>query len=353
MRPEGMFRDETVLLVQGGRGGDGCCSFHREKYRPRGGPDGGDGGDGGSVLLVASPHERSLFALARRREVRAGHGAPGEGNNRHGRKGRDVILQVPVGTVVRDLERGNLLADLDRPGARLVLARGGRGGRGNARFATATDQAPRHRELGQPGEERRVLLELKLVADAGLVGLPNAGKSTLLRRLTAARPRVAAYPFTTLDPGLGIWRTGAEPAELVLADIPGLIAGAAQGRGLGHRFLRHVERTRVLLHLVDCSAGAEDPGAARAAVLQELAGYSPALAARPRVLVATKVEDAAAEEQARRLLAAAPEPGVAISALTGRGLEELRRVLLEVLQTASRPPGPEDGEEPAGGERPN
>ena len=330
MRPEGMFRDEAVLHARAGRGGDGLCSFSREKYKPFGGPDGGDGGRGGSVILVASVHEGSLFQMSRQRQVRAENGRPGGSNNKSGRYGEDVELAVPVGTEVRDFERGNLLADLDADGKRVVIAEGGKGGRGNARFASATNQAPRHFEKGLPGEERQVKLELKLVADVGFIGLPNAGKSTLLSRLTAARPRVADYPFTTLDPSLGILETQSDPPTLVLADIPGLIEGASQGKGLGHQFLRHVERTNGLLHLVDCSATAADPVQSARSVRDELAAYSAALSRRPVRLVATKVEDEESEARAAALFEGMGERGLCISSVTGRGLEELRGILLEL-----------------------
>lgn len=334
-----MFRDEALLRVRAGRGGDGCVSFHREKYVTQGGPDGGDGGRGGSVVLEATTHENSLFRIARQRQLAADNGAPGGPNNRTGASADDVVVAVPVGTEVRDAERGNLLADLSEAGARVVIAQGGAGGRGNARFASPTDQAPRRFDRGGDGEERDLRLELKLVADVGLVGLPNAGKSTLISRLTAARPRVASYPFTTLEPSLGVMETGGEPPSLVLADIPGLIEGAADGKGLGHQFLRHVERTRVLLHLVDCSAAAEDPVAAWRTVEHELDAYPAGLEERPRLLVATKVEDDQAEQQATRLFEAAGVPGLSISSATGRGLDSLRRALLQTIDSAGETPG--------------
>ncbi|KAA3608349.1 MAG: GTPase ObgE [Planctomycetota bacterium] len=324
-----MFRDEAVLQALAGRGGDGCSSMRREKYVAFGGPDGGDGGDGGDVYLQAAVNQSSLFAISRQRVARAGNGRPGEGNHRSGRRGENVEVPVPVGTQVLDFEHGNLLADLDREGARLLLARGGKGGRGNARFASATNQAPRHFEKGKDGEQRKVRLVLKLVADLGLVGLPNAGKSTLLRRLTAAQPKVADYPFTTLDPNLGIWELGAPLESLVLADIPGLIEGASEGKGLGHQFLRHVERTRMLLHLVDCSAEAEDPIADWQVIRGELEAYSPVLAQRPWLLLATKVEDQAGHDRALALQEAAGVPVLAISSVVGTGLEGLK---LKVLQ---------------------
>lgn len=333
MREDSLFRDESELRACGGKGGAGCCSFLREKYQPWGGPDGGDGGDGGDVILKAAEHEGSLYSVARRRTVQAEDGEPGGTRNRHGRSGADAIVLVPPGTVVRDRRRGNVLADLDAPGKSVVVARGGRGGRGNARFATATNQSPRTAEPGEPGEERELQLELKLVADVGLVGLPNSGKSTLLRALTAARPRVAGYPFTTLHPCLGILETGDPPAELVLADIPGLVAGAHAGRGLGLQFLRHVERTRLLLHLVDCSALAPGPCEALRTVQTELATYSAALAERPRVVLATKVEDPDSERRAAGMEEALGAPLLRISAHTGRGLDLLRQTLVQRIRS--------------------
>jgi GTPase len=331
MRQEGMFRDEALLRVQAGKGGDGCSSFHREKYVIQGGPDGGDGGRGGDVILEATTHENSLFRLARQRQVSAENGMQGGPNNRSGKGGVDSVMLVPVGTQVRDAKRGNLLADLDVKGSRVVVAEGGKGGKGNARFATPTHQTPRRTTEGAEGEMRELLLELKLVADIGLLGLPNAGKSTLIARLTAARPRVAAYPFTTLDPCLGIMETGGDPATLVLADIPGLIEGAAEGKGLGHQFLRHVERTRVLLHLVDCSATAEAPLQAYRAIEGELAEYKHELPERPRLILATKVEDPESELRAEELFGQVDRPGLMISSATGRGLKELRQQLLKTF----------------------
>ncbi len=331
MRREGMFRDEALLKVQAGRGGDGCSSFHREKYVTQGGPDGGDGGDGGSIVFEAITHENSLFRIARQRQVTAENGKQGGPNNCTGGKGEDLVIPVPVGTQVRDAQHRNLLADLDVAGKKVVIAKGGRGGKGNARFTSPTHQAPRQFTKGQDGELRELLLELKLVADIGLLGLPNAGKSTLISRLTAARPRVASYPFTTLDPSLGIMTTGGEPETLVMADIPGLIEGASEGKGLGHQFLRHVERTRVLLHLVDCSATAEDPVSAYRAILGELEGYKSGLLSRGRVLAATKIEDDESRQRAEELFEAAGEEGLMISSVTGQGLEQLRRELLKTF----------------------
>jgi GTP-binding protein len=333
-----MFRDEALLRVQAGKGGDGCVSFHREKYVTRGGPDGGDGGRGGDVIFEAVTHENSLFRLARMRQVQAGNGVPGGSSNKFGAHGEDIVLSVPVGTQVRDAARGNLLADLDQDGARVVIAQGGKGGKGNARFSSATNQAPRHASAGEDGEQRELRLELKLVADIGLLGMPNAGKSTLIARLTAARPRVASYPFTTLDPSLGIMETGGTPETLVIADIPGLIEGAADGKGLGHQFLRHVERTRVMLHLVDCSATADDPVEACQAIEKELVQYPGDLAERPRLLVATKIEDDESEQRAEALFAAMDRPGLKISSATGRGLDSLRAALLQTFHSLEEVP---------------
>jgi GTP-binding protein len=326
-----MFIDEIEFVVRGGKGGDGAVAFHREKFVTRGGPDGGDGGDGGNVVFRTSTHENTLYHLVGRSVYEARGGQPGGGKDMTGRSAEDLVLDVPVGTVVLDAERGNVLRDLARPGETFVVARGGRGGRGNARFATSTNRAPRQAEPGQPGEERPVRLSLKLIADVGLVGLPNAGKSTLLSTLSKARPRIAAYPFTTLEPHLGIVPFG-DGASLVMADIPGLIEGAHEGRGLGIQFLKHVERTRALLHLVDCSTTATvEPLEARNVVLDELRGYSEELARRPRLLVATKVEDEDARARAAELAAACGDVTVTISAATREGLADLLAYLRRLL----------------------
>ncbi|MBC7247814.1 MAG: GTPase ObgE [Actinobacteria bacterium] len=319
-----MFIDEAEIRVRGGDGGHGCVSFHREKYRPLGGPDGGDGGRGGSVILRASPSVNTLVEFTRRRHYRAGSGRNGSGNNRHGADGKDLVLQVPVGTQVRD-EQGRLLADLSFAGSEAVVAAGGRGGRGNAAFATSTRRAPDFAEKGERGEEKWIRLELKLLADVGVVGLPNVGKSTLIARVSAARPRIADYPFTTLEPALGVVSLG-EEGSFVMADLPGLIAGAHQGRGLGLRFLRHVERTAVLLHLLDVSVAATTPpAAALETILDELREYSPRLVEKPQVVAGNKIDvaDPAYLEEARR---AAVERGWefhAVSALTGEGVDGL------------------------------
>ncbi len=308
---------------------------------PRGGPDGGDGGDGGSVVLLPTSHENTLYHLAGTRVHAARKGQPGGSSECTGRSADDLVLRVPVGTVVLDAERGHTLKDLATVDESFVVARGGRGGRGNVRFASATNRTPRQWEPGQPGEERRVRLSLKLIADVGLVGLPNAGKSTLLSTLSAARPKVADYPFTTLEPCLGIVVLPDESTR-VMADIPGLIEGAHQGKGLGDQFLKHIERTRVLLQLVDCSGMADqEPLAAYEIISRELEGYSPDLAGRPKLVLATKVEDDESRGRARELgeklsRLSAPPKLLAVSAATRSGL----RQLLDALVPFARPESP-------------
>jgi len=319
------FRDECELTVAAGKGGDGLVSFRREKYAPKGGPNGGDGGDGGSVILRATDRVHSLLEVGRRPLYRADKGQPGGPNNRAGRSAEDLVIEVPIGTQVLDARRGHLLRDLTEAEQELVLARGGRGGRGNSAFATSVRQTPRYAEPGTPGEERVVRLELKLFADVGLVGLPNAGKSTFLSRVTAARPKVADYPFTTLVPQVGIVRVG-DHDTLVLADLPGLIEGAAEGAGLGHRFLRHVERCRVLIHLVDVSSTAVDePEQAVRTIEAELERYSRPLASRPRLLVASKLEDDEGHARADALEERLGRPLLRLSSVTGEGVDELMR----------------------------
>jgi GTP-binding protein len=315
-----MLIDQARIHVIAGSGGNGCVSFRREKYVPKGGPDGGDGGRGGSVLLEVDAHVRTLLDCREQPRYRADSGRPGSGNRRSGRDGGDLVVRVPPGTVVREPESGEAVADLVRAGERYVAARGGGGGRGNARFATPTHQAPRRADPGRAGEERWLDLELKLIADVGFVGLPNAGKSTLLSRVTRARPRIAPYPFTTLEPHLGIVALD-EERQFVAADLPGLIAGAHEGRGLGHQFLRHVERTRVLLFLVE--AGAEAPAHDLGTLEREVSLHSPALLEKPRRVVISKGDLVAPEERA-----AAPArlglPGARlISAHSGEGVTAL------------------------------
>lgn len=318
-----MFVDEIWIEVKGGRGGDGVISFRREKYEPMGGPDGGDGGRGGSVYLWADPSRHSFMDLRYRRHIQADHGKPGSGQNKNGRHGTDLSVPVPVGTMVKD-DRGDLLADLIQPHQKVRIAAGGAGGRGNARFTSSRCRSPRLAEKGEPGEERRIFLELKLLAQVGLVGFPNAGKSTLLAKISAARPRVADYPFTTLTPNLGLAET--EDGAFMVADLPGLVEGAHKGTGLGHRFLKHVERNLLLLLIIDLSPEAKpQPAAAYRQLLNELALFNKLLPGYPRVVAGNKIDLPGAEENLR-LLKAAVEAGVelfAISAATGSGVGRL------------------------------
>lgn len=325
--------------MRGGRGGNGVTAFRREKYVPRGGPSGGDGGRGGDVWLEADESLNTLLHLRYNPEHTAENGRHGEGANRSGRAGADVIVRVPVGTQVFDAETGELLCDLTAHGARFLAARGGRGGFGNAHFATSTNRAPRYHQQGSPGEERELQLELKLLADVGLVGFPNVGKSTLIATISAARPKIADYPFTTLEPHLGVVDLG-DFRTFVVADIPGLIEGAHRGAGLGDRFLRHIERTRLLLHLVDVSSfSGRDPVGDYEVINRELAEYDRGLAERPQIVVATKID--ALDERARfeRLRARVQMDGRefhAISAVTKQGVDELLRAVarkLDELQT--------------------
>jgi GTP-binding protein len=331
-----MFLDSVELSVSAGNGGDGAATFRREAHVPRGGPDGGDGGRGGSVYLVVDVGQTMLVDYRHRHHFRAGHGGAGSGSRRHGKAGADLDLAVPPGTVVFDGASGDLMADLVHPAQRVMVARGGRGGLGNTHFATATHQAPRHAQKGEPGEARRLRLELRLIADIGLVGLPNAGKSTLLAALTAARPKVADYPFTTLEPNLGVLDFAAEDERderrPTIADLPGLIEGASAGAGLGHAFLRHVERTRVLVHVVDVSAA--DPERDFAVVREELEARDPALLAKTALVAANKVDrgpDAAQLERFERARSAEGLEVVRISAREGTGLAALRAALARLL----------------------
>jgi GTP-binding protein len=332
---ERLFVDEAVIHVRAGRGGAGCVSFRREKFVPRGGPDGGDGGHGGSVLMEAREEIDTLLDLAGRHHWRADDGMPGMGANRTGRRGEDLLIQVPVGTLVYDAESGRLLKDLSEPGQTVRVARRGRGGRGNAAFASATNQAPREAEPGRAGQERTLRLELRLIADVGLIGLPNGGKSTLLARLTRARPKIAAYPFTTRDPQLGIAELPGY-RRMVLADLPGLIEGAHAGVGLGHRFLRHVERTRVLVHLVDLCPpqGAPTPAEAYRTVRAELAHYSAALAERPEIVVGTKLDLSDAPRALEELRQDIGAEVLGISGVSGAGLRELAEDMWSAVEAA-------------------
>jgi GTP-binding protein len=327
-----LFIDEVIISVKAGGGGNGCLAFRREKYVPRGGPSGGDGGHGGDVVLVASEHHNTLLHFRFNPEHKAQRGRHGEGSQRTGHDGASIDVPTPVGTVVYDAETGELLHDFTTPCDRFVVARGGRGGKGNARFATSTHQTPTEHEDGKPGEERRLRLELKLLADVGLVGFPNAGKSTLISRISAARPKIADYPFTTLVPNLGV--VGADDDRtFVVADIPGLIEGAHQGHGLGTQFLRHIERTRLLAHLVDVSeTTGRDPVHDFEVVMGELASFSEDLAHKPMILVATKLDAAQDPERVASLERLARERGVAffkISSVTGEGIDALKRAMAE------------------------
>lgn len=317
------FVDEAVIYVRAGDGGDGCVSFRREKFVPRGGPDGGDGGDGGSVILIGDEHLQTLADFVYRRRYQAKRGQHGMGKNRHGKSGEDVILPVPLGTDVYDAVTGEKLGEVVKPGERLIVAKGGRGGRGNTHFATPVKRAPRKAEPGAPGEERTLRLVLRLLADIGLVGLPNAGKSTLLRALTAAKPKIADYPFTTIAPNLGVLDNGR--VRFTVADMPGIIAGAHQGRGLGLQFLRHIERTKMILYVVDGSQGKleQDFNLLQA----ELKQYNSELIKKPAVLVVNKI-DLMGDNRPR---INANLPVVWTSALTGGGLADLQEVIGRVF----------------------
>ena len=370
-----MFVDEHILTVKAGNGGDGCVSFRREKYVPKGGPDGGDGGDGGDVVFVASHHLNGLGHLQHVRDIKAENGAKGAGNNRHGANGKDKIVEVPAGTIIYAIDEEapeekeaedsldiadappeaftadgasgedyeepevqssqRVIADLAEPGARFVVAKGGRGGWGNSHFATSSNQAPREARPGGIGREQKLRLEVKLIADVGLVGLPNAGKSTFLARCSKARPKIANYPFTTLSPYLGIAELDRD-IRIVIADIPGLIEGAAGGKGLGHKFLRHVERTRVLLHLIDASSG--DPDQLQHdhdVIVAELHAFSPELAAKPVIVAANKADIPGAEEAAKGLAQSLGHEVRLISGVTGQGVRELLWELYRTVTAAS------------------
>ncbi len=337
-----VFIDEAVIDVAAGDGGNGCMAFRREKFVPKGGPSGGDGGNGGNVWLVGQSELNTLYHLQYRSRVAAERGRHGEGSDKTGRRGEDAEIPVPLGTLVYDRDSGELLGELLDDGERLRVAAGGRGGRGNTRFKTSTRRAPRFAEDGTPGEERRLRLELKLLADVGLLGLPNAGKSTLISAVSAARPKVADYPFTTLVPNLGVVAEGPLADPFVIADLPGLIAGAASGTGLGFQFLRHVERCRVLVHLVDLASSEGACEEDLATLERELEAFNPDLLRRARLLVGSKL-DAAIPERREQLAAAAAERGLEafeISSVTGAGIKELisemRRRLSEAVYEPSR-----------------
>ena len=327
-----MFFDEAKVYVQGGKGGDGCVSFRREKYVPLGGPNGGNGGKGGDVCLTADPSLNTLITFKRRSHFKAERGTHGRGKTQHGKSGKDWIIPVPLGTMVRDFESSQLIADLASPGQEAVVARGGRGGRGNNAFKSSTNQAPRIAERGEPGEERWITLELKLIADVGLVGMPNAGKSTFLASVSAARPKIADYPFTTLEPNLGV--VTVDDNTFVLADIPGLIEGAHEGSGLGHKFLRHVERTRVLIHVLDGLS--ENPLESYEQIRQELALFDPGLAEKPEIVVLNKLDLPDVQTVWSRWQGAFSDRDVdllPISAATGQGVKDVLRKVVALLDT--------------------
>jgi GTPase len=335
-----MFIDEARIRVKAGDGGNGCVAFRREKFVPRGGPSGGDGGRGGDVIMESSERHNTLVHFRFNPEHKSERGRHGEGSNCSGREGEDLVLKVPVGTALYDDETGALVHDFRHPDERIIVAKGGRGGRGNQHFATATHQAPRESEAGREGEERLYRLELKLLADVGLVGYPNAGKSTLISRISAAKPKIADYPFTTLEPNLGVVSIGEPPHEesYVVADIPGLIEGAHLGAGLGVQFLRHIERTRVLVHLVDVSdaSGRPDPVEDFRVIMAELKSFGHGLDEKPMLVAASKA-DVANPEKLKKLRAMAKRrkfPFFAISAVSGEGIQELKYAIGEVVRAS-------------------
>ena len=330
-----MLIDEAKITVKAGDGGHGCIAFRREKYVPRGGPSGGDGGNGGDIYLIADPHENTLLKFRYNHVFRAERGQHGEGSNRHGRTGEHLEIRVPVGTAVHDDETGELLHDFTEPGEQVLIAQGGRGGHGNAHFASASNRAPSKAQDGAPGEEKTLRLELKLLADVGLVGYPNVGKSTLISRISAARPKIAEYPFTTLEPHLGVVSLDTDKS-FVVADIPGLIEGAHLGHGLGIQFLRHIERTRLLLHLIDVSVSNErDPVDEFHAINSELAEHNPDLPKKPKIIVATKM-DVADPKKIQKLTRWCKKNDLEllkISSVTGEGMENLKRAVFEKLSS--------------------
>jgi GTP-binding protein len=329
-----MFIDEAKIYVKGGDGGNGCVSFRREKYIPRGGPDGGDGGDGGNVIIAADRNLHTLIDFRYKQHYRAKRGAHGQGSNKHGKNGEDCIIRVPVGTIVKDAATHAVLEDLNREDKIFVAARGEKGGKGNTRFKSSTNRAPRRAEKGLPGEERWVYLELKLLADIGIVGFPNAGKSTLISKISAARPKISDYPFTTLTPNLGVVKVD-EYKSFVVADIPGLIEGAHEGKGLGIRFLRHVERTKILLHLVDLSGGeGREPFRDFYIINKELLRFSPELASKPQIVAGNKIDIPQAREKFEKVKYEFNEIHIEIlpiSAVTGEGIEGLITCITDKL----------------------
>lgn len=326
-----MFVDRAEIEIEAGRGGNGCVAFRREKYVPQGGPNGGDGGDGGNVIFRAREGVNSLVQFAHRKHWRAENGQPGQGSDRHGRNGEDLLIEVPPGTVILDSRSGMIIRDLVADGEDVVVARGGRGGKGNAHFKSSINQAPREASKGSDGESRKIILELKVIADVGLVGRPNAGKSTLLSRLSRARPEIADYPFTTKYPNLGLVSANME-RSFVMADIPGLIEGAADGAGLGHDFLRHIMRAGILVHLVEpLPSDQTDPIENYKSIQLELERYSPELAKRPEIVVVSKSEIPESEEVYEQLKPLVSTPVLRISAVTGQGLNELIFRIIDLL----------------------
>jgi GTP-binding protein len=336
-----MFIDEVKIKVKAGDGGNGCLAFRREKFVPRGGPSGGDGGRGGDIVMVANSNYNTLLHFRFNPEHTAERGRHGEGSNRTGREGESIEVPVPVGTIVYDADTGEQLVDFTEAGQHFRVAKGGRGGRGNARFTSSTHQTPTEHEDGRPGEQRTLRLELKLLADVGLIGFPNAGKSTLISRISAAKPKIADYPFTTLEPNLGVVSANDDYTSFVVADIPGLIEGAHEGHGLGIQFLRHVERTHLLVHLVDVSeSSGRDPVNDFEVILAELASFSEDLAAKPMFVVASKIDvaqDPARIESVRRLAEERELPFFAISAVTGQGIDVLKRAMAERVLSKQPP----------------
>ena len=328
------FIDEAKFFVKGGDGGNGCVSFRREKFVPKGGPDGGDGGAGGNVIIEAAKQLSSLIDFRYRSHFLAERGAHGMGKNKHGRNGADLVILVPLGSQVKDNETDEVIADLVTDGQNIVVAEGGKGGHGNTHFASSTNRTPRFAGRGKPGEERWLRIELKILADVGLIGLPNAGKSTLLSKLSAARPKIASYPFTTLEPHLGVMKFEHHPPHII-ADIPGLIEGAHAGAGLGHKFLKHIERTKVLLHVIDASKSIEDIIADKKTIEEEIGKFNETLLKRRKVFVLNKIDLLDNGEQLKKRKSLFAEKGIsvlAISALTGSGIEALKRYVSEILE---------------------
>lgn len=327
------FIDEAIITVQSGDGGKGCVSFRRERFIPRGGPDGGDGGNGGDVSLISTFRKRTLFDFRFKNHFKASNGQNGHGKKKTGKNGKDLIIEIPAGTAVSDADTGETLVDFDKPDKIFAVAKGGRGGRGNARFKTSKNRSPRFAQPGQSGQACRLKLELKLIADVGIIGLPNAGKSTLIRAISSARPKTGSYPFTTLTPNLGVVQADWDN-PFVVADIPGLIEGAHQGAGLGIRFLRHIERTRILVHLIDASEiDPENPLTAYETVNRELSMYGESLADKPRIVVLNKLDLPDSDQKSSLFLGAAKGvKSIGISAITGEGVENLISNLVELLE---------------------